>query len=127
MPHPFGKIAIAAVHRQLAGQDRLEAPRIFSGGQLLVSPGGDNPIVLPLQHEEKILLGLTQYSAAYRVRIFGKGDSYVDGLCKHDRQWEISFDGGGVKHPCSVDGLIRPDASMFCWEFVLVRQVLEAA
>lgn len=126
MPHPYSDTAIAHVHSQLYSGSNPVCIQAFSSDTRLLNPNGDNPVILPTQPKDKVLLGLEESAIAFNVSIYGRGrintnGDEIDDLCQPERQWELSFDDGETLIPFTVWGTIEPDASMKCWKFTLVK------
>ena len=121
MPNPLARIAIKAVHSQFYSCNYPQAVQVFSGGFRLMNSEGDNPAVIEIKPEDKVLLGLTETVAAYRVSVLGRGDPTVDHLVSPSASWTLSFDNGQTQQSYVLANSISPDPSMECWKFVLYR------
>ena len=96
MPHPVARSAIARIHKRFYSSSYAEAIQVFSGTTRLFNSAGDNPAVIEISAEEKVLMGLTEFATAYQVRVLGRGIPSIDNLVQSNASWSLSFDNGST-------------------------------
>ena len=126
MPHPALNRAVSIAHRTFFSGDNADSTQVFSGDARVLNPNGDNPAVVKVSSQKKVLLELETTALAYEITVFGRGQrsslgDEIDTLCVVDRKWQLSFDGGLTKLDFTPLGAIAPDPSNSCWRFTLVK------